>query len=75
MKGGTWLFCTSMLSLACTNKIERSGMKKGIKKENGKTKRFTIRLSEEEHQEFIKKATSKNMKISEYLIYLVKKDK
>ena len=50
-------------------------MKKGMKKENGKIKRFTIRLTEEEHQEFIKKATSKNMKISEYLIFLVKKDK
>lgn len=50
-------------------------MIKGSKKENGKTKRFTIRLTEEEHQEFIKKATKHNMNISEYLIFLVKKDK
>lgn len=50
-------------------------MIKGSKKENGKVKRFTIRLTEEEHQEFIKKAKKNNKNISEYLIYLVKKDK
>lgn len=46
-----------------------------MKKENGKSKRFTIRLTEEEHQEFIKKSSRMNMKISEYIIYLMKKDK
>lgn len=50
-------------------------MLKGSKKENGKSKRFTIRLTEEEHQEFIKKSEQKNMSISQYLIYLVKNDK
>ena len=50
-------------------------MLKGTKKENGKVKRFTIRLTIEEHEEFLKKAKDHNMKISEYLIYLVKKDK
>ncbi len=54
---------------------ERRDMKKGTKKENGKTTRFTIRLTEEEHREFIEKAKKNNMNISEYLIYLVKKDK
>lgn len=50
-------------------------MLKGSKKENGKVKRFTIRLTENEHQEFIRKSKKNNMTISEYLIYLVKKDK
>ena len=64
-----------MIILRCTDKIERSDMLKGTKKENGKVKRFTIRLTIEEHEEFLKKAKDHNMKISEYLIYLVKKDK
>ena len=50
-------------------------MRKGIKKENGKTKRFTIRLTNEEHKEFIEKSKKHNMNISEYLIYLVQNDK
>ena len=54
---------------------ERRDVKKGTKKANGKTTRFTIRLTEQEHQEFTEKAKKRNMNISEYLIYLVKKDK
>lgn len=50
-------------------------MIKGSKKVNGKTKRFTIRLTEEEHKEFVEKASKKNMSISKFLIYLVKKEK
>lgn len=53
----------------------KDDLKKGSKKENGKTKRFTIRLTEEEHQEFIAKAKKQNMSISQFLIYLVKKEK
>lgn len=50
-------------------------MKKGSKKENGKIKRFTIRLTEQEHQEFQEVAELINMNISEMLIYLVSKEK
>lgn len=51
--------------------------KRGPHYKNGmpKEKRFTIRLDEKEHQEFIEKAKKKNMTIAEYLRYLVKKDK
>jgi len=57
-------------------RTDRKGdMLKGSKKENGKEKRFTIRLTKEEHKEFIEKSKKNNMNISEYLIYLVKKDK
>ena len=45
------------------------------KESNNRTTRFTIRLNKEEHEEFIKKAQKKGMTISEYLRYLVKKDK
>ncbi len=50
-------------------------LKKGTKKLDGKTKRFTIRLTDKEHEMFIKKSTERNMKISEYLIFLVENDK
>lgn len=50
-------------------------MKKGSKKENRKVKHLDIRLTEEEYQEISKKAEKCNMTKSEYILYLVKKDK
>lgn len=50
-------------------------MLKGSKKENGKIKRYTIRLTEQEHRDFQEVAKKINMNISEMLIYLVDKEK
>lgn len=65
-----------MILFICTN-IEEGGMLENNKQneKNYRTTRFTIRLNKEEHEEFIKKAKKKGMTISEYLRYLVKKDK
>lgn len=43
--------------------------------DKSKTIRFGIRLNEDEHQEFIKKAAKKGMTVADYIRYLVKKDK
>lgn len=50
-------------------------MKKGSKKENGKTRRFSTRLTEEQFKELSEKAQKNNMSKTDYLIYLLKKDK
>ena len=64
-----------MIILCCEHKIERSDMKKGTKKENGKVRRLSVRLTEEEYQEITKKSKKHNMEKSEYILYLIKKDK
>lgn len=50
-------------------------MKKGSKKENGKIKRIYLRVTEEEHKMILERSKKNNMNMSEYLLYLVKKDK
>ncbi len=50
-------------------------MIKGSKKENGKIRRFSARLTEEQYIEFTKKAKKRNMSKTDYLLYLLKKDK
>lgn len=50
-------------------------MIKGSKKENGKIKHLDIRVTNEEYQEVAEKAKKNNMSMSEYILYLVKKDK
>lgn len=50
-------------------------MIKGSKKVDGKVKRFTIRLTEKEHQEFVSKAKKHDMSITQFLIYLVQNSK
>ena len=44
-------------------------------KQYAKNKRYTIRLDDEEHKDWQEKANKRNMSISDYLRYLVKKDK
>lgn len=67
--------CRYIIQYNCTDNIERSDMLKGSKKENGKVKHLDIRLTKNEYEEIAKKASKKNMKKSEYILYLVKKDK
>lgn len=50
-------------------------MLKGSKKENGKTKRIYLRTTDEEYEMIYEKAKNNKMNMSEYLLYLVKKDK
>lgn len=50
-------------------------MLKGSKKENGKEIRYTIRFTKEEAETLQKKAETQKMTVSEYIRYLVKKDK
>lgn len=50
-------------------------MLKGSKKENGKVRHLDIRLTEEEYLEIAEKAKKNNMTKSEYVRYLIKKDK
>ncbi len=50
-------------------------MIKGSKKKNGKEVRYTIRFSKEESDILQKKAKLQNMSVSEYIRYLVKKEK
>lgn len=50
-------------------------MLKGSKKENGKVKRIYLRVTKEEHQMIFTKSQKNNMTMSEYLLYLVKKEK
>lgn len=64
-----------MVVLYCEHKIERSDMKKGSKKENGKTRRLSIRITEDEFNEIAEKAKKKQKEKSEYILDLVKKDK
>ena len=45
-------------------------MRKGSKKENGKTRRFSTRLTESEYKEFSEKAEK-----TDYMLYLIKNDK
>ncbi len=67
------MFVHDMITLY--EQIEKSDMIKGSKKENGKVKRYTIRLTEQEHQDFQEVAKKHNKNISELLIYLVEKEK
>ena len=53
----------------------KGDVKKGSKKENGKVVKFSIRITTEEHQEIKQKAEKQNMTASNYIRYLVKKDK
>ena len=48
---------------------------KGTKKENGKTRRFSTRLTEEDYKEITEKAKLRDMTKTDYLLFLVKKDK
>lgn len=50
-------------------------MKKGSKKENGKTKRIFLRVTELEYQEIMEKAKKNDMNMSEFILFLVKKSK
>lgn len=50
-------------------------MLKGTKKENGKTRRFSTRLTEEQFKEIEEKAKKRNMSKTDYLLYLVQNDK
>lgn len=50
-------------------------MIKGSKKENGKIKHLDIRLTKKEYQEISEKAKKNNMTMSQYVLYLVKKEK
>lgn len=50
-------------------------MLKGSKKENGKVRRLSVRLTEKEYQEITEKAKKNNMEKSEYILNLIKKDK
>lgn len=54
-----------------SDKIERSDMIKGSKKENGKEKRITIRLTEAEHKKILTMANNKNISISELLRLII----
>nr|DAI13204.1 MAG TPA: NikA, BACTERIAL CONJUGATION, RELAXASE, DNA [Caudoviricetes sp.] len=50
-------------------------MRKGSKKENGKTRRFSTRLTENEYKEFSEKAEKRQMTKTDYMLYLIKNDK
>lgn len=50
-------------------------MIKGSKKENGKVHKLSFRATQEEKEMIMNQAKEKNMTMTEYLIYLVKKDK
>lgn len=50
-------------------------MKKGTKKENGKTRRLSVRLTEEDFKELAEKASKKNKTKSEFILDLIKKQK
>lgn len=50
-------------------------MIKGSKKENGKEVRYTIRFTKEEAIKLQKDAEMQRMTVSEYIRYLVKKEK
>ena len=55
---------------------DREGdMIKGSKKENGKIHKISFRTTEDEYQMILKKSKNNNKSITEYLLYLVKKDK
>lgn len=50
-------------------------MKKGMKKENGKIHKISIRLTEEEYEMILTKSKNKNLTMSKYILNLVKKEK
>jgi len=50
-------------------------MIKGSKKEDGKVKKITIRLTVDDREELFKKAKMRDMYVSDYVRYLFKKDK
>ncbi len=50
-------------------------MIKGSKKENGREKRYTIRFTKEEAIRLEEKSKMLNMTVSEYIRYLVEKEK
>jgi len=50
-------------------------MLKGSKKENGRIHKLSFRFTEDEVNELKQKAKKNNMSLSEYIRYLIKKDK
>lgn len=62
-------------NIIMTSQSRKDDMLKGSKKVNGKIKKITIRLTESDYKEFFEKAKIQKMNMSDYVRYLVKKDK